>query len=142
MTEIVTGVMLLVGSSFMLVAGIGILRMPDLMIRMHASTKAGTLGCGLILVAAAVYFQDVAVASRAIAAILFLLITAPVAAHMIARAAYCSGIRLSPRTVLDEWASARAAEDGLQPRSSDPTGEPGVLPPPGTGEPPTPPERA
>ena len=62
--------------------------------RMHASTKAGTLGSGLILAAVAVYFADTATISRAVATILFLLMTAPVAAHMIGRAAFRSGITL------------------------------------------------
>jgi multicomponent Na+:H+ antiporter subunit G len=62
--------------------------------RMHASTKAGTLGSGLILVAVAIYFGDLATITRAVAAILFLLITAPVAAHMIGRAAFRVGVPL------------------------------------------------
>lgn len=84
----------LLGGFFCFVAGLGILRLPDVLIRMHASTKAGTLGSGLILVAVAIYFADTATITRAVATILFLLITAPVAAHMIGRAAYRSGIPL------------------------------------------------
>ena len=111
--DIATGLLLLLGSGFVFVAGLGIVRMPDLLIRMHASTKAGTLGCGLILLATALHFQDFAVASRAIAAFLFLLITAPVAAHLIGRAAYLAGIRLWDGTVIDEWGRDRdAAEAG------------------------------
>ena len=109
--DIATGLLLLLGSGFVFVAGLGIVRMPDLLIRMHASTKAGTLGCGLILLATALHFQDVAVASRAIAAFLFLLITAPVAAHLIGRAAYLAGIRLWDGTVIDEWGRDRDAAD-------------------------------
>ena len=47
MTEIVAAVLLILGGAFTLVAGIGIFRMPDVFIRMHASTKVGTLGSGL-----------------------------------------------------------------------------------------------
>ena len=94
MAEIVMSALILLGGFFCFVAGLGVLRLPDVLIRMHASTKAGTLGSGLILGAAAVYFADTATITRAVVAILFLLITAPVAAHMIGRAAFRIGVPL------------------------------------------------
>jgi multicomponent Na+:H+ antiporter subunit G len=94
MAEIVIVALVLLGGFFCFVAGLGVLRLPDVLIRMHASTKAGTLGSGLILAAVAVYFADTATITRAVATIVFLLITAPVAAHMIGRAAFRSGITL------------------------------------------------
>ena len=94
MVEILMAALVLLGGFFCFVAGLGVLRLPDVLIRMHASTKAGTLGSGLILVAVAIYFADTATTTRAVATILFLLITAPVAAHMIGRAAYRSGVPL------------------------------------------------
>ncbi|MFW5654166.1 MAG: monovalent cation/H(+) antiporter subunit G [Roseicyclus sp.] len=94
MAEIIMAVLILLGGFFCFVAGLGVLRLPDLLIRMHASTKAGTLGSGLILAAVAVWFADTATTTRAVATILFLLITAPVAAHMIGRAAFRSGVEL------------------------------------------------
>jgi multicomponent Na+:H+ antiporter subunit G len=84
----------LLGGFFCFIAGLGVLRLQDVLMRMHASTKAGTLGSGLILVAVAIYFGDLATITRAVAAILFLLITAPVAAHMIGRAAFRVGVPL------------------------------------------------
>lgn len=99
--EIVLAGLVLLGGFFSLMAGLGILRLPDVLIRMHASTKAGTLGCGLILGAVALWFGDVATVSRALATIAFLLITAPVAAHMIGRAAFRSGVALW-RTTIEE----------------------------------------
>lgn len=92
--EIALSALVLIGGFFCLVAGVGILRLPDVLIRMHASTKAGTLGSGLILVAVAFYFADTSTITRAVATIVFLLITAPVAAHMIGRAAFRSGTQL------------------------------------------------
>ena len=86
--------MVLLGGFFCFVAGLGVLRLPDVLIRMHASTKAGTLGAGLVLGAGAIYFGDIGTATRAIAALLFILITAPVAAHMIGRAAFRSGVEM------------------------------------------------
>lgn len=87
MIEIVVGVFLLVGSFFALIAAIGIFRLPDVLMRMHASTKAGTLGSSLILLGCAVFFADGAITTRVIATIVFLMLTAPIAAHMLGRAA-------------------------------------------------------
>jgi multicomponent Na+:H+ antiporter subunit G len=94
MADWIMAAFVLLGGFFCFVAGLGVLRLPDVLMRMHASTKAGTLGSGLILVAVAIYFGDLATITRAVAAILFLLITAPVAAHMIGRAAFRVGVPL------------------------------------------------
>ncbi len=102
MRELLSGILLLTGAIFMFLAGIGILRMPDVYTRMSATTKAATLGVGCTLLAAAVYFGELGVTSRALATLAFLLLTAPVAAHMIGRAAYFGGVELSPGTVVDE----------------------------------------
>lgn len=88
MVEYIMAALIVLGGFFCFVAGLGVLRLPDVLIRMHASTKAGTLGAGLILAAVAVFFADTATITRAVVTILFLLITAPVAAHMIGRAAF------------------------------------------------------
>ena len=87
MIEILAGILCLLGGAFALIAALGILRLPDVLTRMHASTKAGTLASALILVALALQFQDTAVTAKAIAAILFLMLTAPLAAHMLGRSA-------------------------------------------------------
>lgn len=92
--EWLIGILVLAGGFFALIAGLGILRLPDVLIRMHASTKAGTLGSGLILAAVAVHFWDGAIAAKAMVAVLFLLLTAPLAAHMIGRAALKLGVPL------------------------------------------------
>ena len=101
--ELIVAACLLAGGFFLFVAGLGILRLPDVLIRMHASTKAGTLGVGLVFAAAALYFGNTAETAIAGLTILFLLVTAPVAAHAIARAAYRMNVPLSDRTHLDEW---------------------------------------
>ncbi|WP_208347321.1 monovalent cation/H(+) antiporter subunit G [Pseudaestuariivita rosea] len=84
----------LTGGFFAFIAALGVLRLPDVLVRMHASTKAGTLACGLVMAAAAIFFQDGEVIFRVIAIVLFLLLTAPVAAHMIGRAAVRTGVPL------------------------------------------------
>lgn len=101
MIDQLIAILILTGCFFCLVAAIGLLRLPDALIRMHAATKAGTLGAGLILAAVAVFFADIGTILRTVLVLVFLFLTAPVAAHLIGRAAYRSGIKLSPRTVVD-----------------------------------------
>jgi multicomponent Na+:H+ antiporter subunit G len=103
LNQIVSIVLAALGVVLILVAGVGILRMPDLLTRMHASSKAGTLGATLILASVAVRYAEAAISVRIILIILFLFLTAPVAAHMIARAGYRSGVPLSDETVIDEY---------------------------------------
>lgn len=93
---------ILIGALFILIAAIGILRMPDLLIRMHAATKAGTLGAGLILVGVMFHFQRWYVTIEGLLTILFILITAPIASHLLSKAAYFCGIKLAKITVIDE----------------------------------------
>ena len=107
MTPNITAALVLAGGLFGFVAAVGMLRLPDTITRMHASTKAGTLGAGLIMAAVALHFMQVGITLRAGAAILFLLLTAPVATHVIGRAAYHCGIRLWERTWKDELAQSR-----------------------------------
>ncbi|BBM01936.1 monovalent cation/H(+) antiporter subunit G [Microbulbifer sp. GL-2] len=89
--EVFIAVLILVGSAFGFSAALGLLRMPDFYTRMSTSGKAATLCCGLLLAGVATLFHDTQVTARAVAAILFLLLTVPVGVHMIARAAYRVG---------------------------------------------------
>lgn len=102
MSERISAVLLVVGASFMLLAGLGVLRLPDLFMRMQAATKASTLGVGCILLGAAVHFQDLGVTTRAVLVVAFFFLTAPVGAHVIARAAYAVGVPLWEGTITDE----------------------------------------
>ncbi|MCC5962297.1 MAG: monovalent cation/H(+) antiporter subunit G [Rhodobacteraceae bacterium] len=86
MSDVLVGLFLIAGAAFVLIAAIGIVRLPDLLTRMHASTKAGTLGALLVLVGLALFEGSGEVVSKVVATILFLLLTAPIAAHMIGRA--------------------------------------------------------
>lgn len=94
--------MMVVGVFFVVIAGIGLLRMPDMFLRMSTATKASTLGLGLILLGTAVYFWELGITSRAIATSIFVLLTAPVSAHMIGRAAYSDGVPLWDKTKQDD----------------------------------------
>lgn len=99
---ILAAVIVVLGSLFTLLATIGILRLPDLYTRMHAASKAGAIGAGLIMVAIALVAQDTAVTIRSVFGIVFILLTTPVAAHLLARAAYRAGLRPHSITRLDE----------------------------------------
>lgn len=101
-TAILVSLLLLAGAIFSFIAALGIFRMPDLFTRMQAAAKTGTLGVGLVLVALAVHFSEIGVATRAALVILFLFLTAPIAAHMIARAGYISGVKIWEHSVCDE----------------------------------------
>lgn len=94
MSEWITAVLLLIGGVFAVIGSVGLLRLPDVLIRMHASTKIGTLACGLICAGSAVFFADAQITIRVIAIVFFLLLTAPIAAHMIGRAAVSTGVEL------------------------------------------------
>ena len=111
MNEIITAGLLVLGSLFAFIAALGMLRLPDTVMRMHAATKAGTLGAGLILIAVAFFYADLGITLRALAAITFLLLTAPVAAHLIGRAAYHSKIRLWDKTWIDQLKERHSPED-------------------------------
>ncbi len=90
------------GVIFTLLAGIGSIRMPDFYMRTSISTKAVTLGVGLTLVAAGIAFNDFGVTSRIIATIVFIILTAPVGAHVLGRAAYFAHVKLWDKSVINE----------------------------------------
>ena len=98
----IAGLLIIIGAAFVLVASLGLIRLPDVYSRMHAASKAGTLGSGVMLLALAVVAEDQATVTRALAGILFFLLTAPVSAHLLAKAAYAAGYRLWEHSVLDQ----------------------------------------
>ncbi|CAH1555786.1 MULTISPECIES: monovalent cation/H(+) antiporter subunit G [Vibrio] len=92
--DIIVGILLCLGTLFTLIASLGILRMPDLYTRMHAATKAGTVGLASLLLAVAIAIPDITVISRVIGTMLFIFITAPVAAHLLGKATQESGYQI------------------------------------------------
>ena len=81
MSEVAIALLLLIGSAFLLLAAIGIIRMPDLYSRIQAAAKAATLGAGCIVIALAIHFSDFGITVRAFLIVAFLFLTAPVAGH-------------------------------------------------------------
>lgn len=102
--DVVGSVLLLTGVALALVAGVGLLRFPDVFSRMHAATKPATLGMLLVMVGAALATDDVGNRTRLLLVAAFQFLTAPVAAHMIGRAAYRSGVGGLSDLVVDELA--------------------------------------
>lgn len=109
--EILGLVFVVLGTFFVLVAGLGVLRLPDVLMRMHASTKAGTLGVALTAVGLFCFYPTISIFTRSVALVLFVLLTAPVAAHMMGRAAYNSdkllGVELWEGTFVDQMKEHR-----------------------------------
>jgi multicomponent Na+:H+ antiporter subunit G len=93
---------LVAGAVFMLLAAIGLLRLPDLLMRMSATSKAATLGAALMLLGAAAHFGTAAVLGRAVVIAAFLFLTAPLAAHAIGRAGDRRGSPLWEGMIADE----------------------------------------
>ena len=102
MNDVFTASLWIAGSAFALLAALGVLRMPDVFTRMQASTKASTLGLGLLLIGAALQLGDFASFIRVVSIGAFILLTTPVAGHVIARASYLTHVPLWEGTVLDE----------------------------------------
>ena len=105
MVDLLAGILVLVGAIFCFLAAVGMVRFPDLYVRMHAATKAGTLGAGLAMLGVALFGiidGDLGVVLRAIAAIIFLFLTAPIGAHLLARAAYATGVQMWQKTAQDD----------------------------------------
>ena len=102
MIDIIAGTIILIASVFALIAGIGLLRLPDFYVRMHAATKAGALAAGLVLFSVALEAGSLEVTARAVAGVLFLIFTAPIAAHLLGRAGYRAGVTLWNKTVMDQ----------------------------------------
>lgn len=102
MTDLIIAILSTVGVIAILIAAIGILRMPDFYLRLSVTVKAATLGSGLLLFSLAIFFPQVSVTTKAVAIGFFLLLTAPVAAHMIGRTAYLIGTTLWKGTVRDD----------------------------------------
>jgi multicomponent Na+:H+ antiporter subunit G len=120
--NVVVAALLVTGAAFMLLAGIGLVRLPDLLLRMSATSKAATLGASLMLLGAAAHFGTVGVAGRAIVIAAFLFLTAPVAAHAIGRAGYRRGSPLWEGMIADELGehATRADKDARAGRKPSP----------------------
>jgi multicomponent Na+:H+ antiporter subunit G len=111
MKEIIVSGLLVGGAGFIFFAALGVVRMPDIFLRLSCTSKAATLGIGLLLVALAIHFGELDVSSRAMATIGFILLTTPVASHRIGRVAYLDGAPLWEGTIADEMRGKFAVDE-------------------------------
>lgn len=112
---VIGGLLSIAGAIFLLLASIGLVRMPDVYNRMQAGTKATTLGSILFLIGIAVAHPPWS--GRIILLVIFIVFTNPISSHALIRAAHYSGSRLAAKTVKDDLADARDAA-----RPAEPTG--------------------
>lgn len=98
--EVSVSALLLIGGTFVLIGSIGLARLQDFYMRLHAPTKATTLGIGTLLLASMllVSYQQEMISVHELIISLFLSITAPVSAHMMAKAALHHKVAIQPRT--------------------------------------------
>lgn len=108
-----TVALVLTGGFFCVLAAVGLLRMPDVYCRMQAATKAGTLGVGCMVLAVATHFASLHVVLESVLVIGMLFITAPIASHLIARAAYFVGSPLWDGTAHDEMRGCYDADSHM-----------------------------
>jgi multicomponent Na+:H+ antiporter subunit G len=102
MVEWIAAAFWLAGATFALLASVGVVRMPDLFTRMQAASKASTLGLACLLIGTAIELGDSASVARAVSIAAFVMLTTPVSAHVVARAAARTDVPLWSGTVLDE----------------------------------------
>lgn len=102
--EVIVIIFILAGTILSLLSSFGIIRLPDVYTRAHATTKSSTLGVLSILLGAFLYFlfTHQVVSVRLLLGIIFVFLTAPVAGHLIIRAAHRSGVDLAPISVQDD----------------------------------------
>lgn len=107
-TDLVAAGAMIAGTFFVWVAAVGVWRLGGFYMRVHAPTKAATLGLAFLLVAVAVALGERTVVTKALLTMLFIGATAPVGAHLLARAAYRSGVASNQPAVPDEYADVVA----------------------------------
>jgi multicomponent Na+:H+ antiporter subunit G len=108
MRQLLASAAVLSGAAFMFVAALGVARLPDIYTRMQAATKAATVGVAGVMCAVAVAHDHAGATIRAVLIAGFFLLTSPVAAHAIARAAHARGVPLAPGTWIEPGARRRA----------------------------------
>ena len=109
------------GSVVTFIAALGVLRLPDFYMRMHAATKAGVVGPSLLLIGAGFYEPSLSAWIKIALAILFLLMTTPIAAHLLGKSGFMGGVGLwegTSRNDLNEVLPASTFTETL-PQSQD-----------------------
>ncbi len=113
--DAITSFCIVVGAALALLAGVGLQRFPDVFARMHAATKPATLGLVLVLVGAALRMDRPGAIAKLLVVAGLQFVTAPVGAHMVARAAYRAGTELSDATVTGRLEPVEPGDELVQP---------------------------
>jgi multicomponent Na+:H+ antiporter subunit G len=115
-SKLFVALLVLLGALLSLLTAFGLLRLPDIYTRSHAATKSATLGVICILSGTFIYFWSVEgiINTRLILGIIFVFITAPVAGHLICRAAYRTRVPLWEKSIQDDLKLALQEEDYQQ----------------------------
>lgn len=108
MNEIIGYIFIVIGLIFDLFGCIGLIRLPDVYNRLQATTKCVTLGTGSILFGTIIIKGLTATGIKSFLCIVFLLLTAPVAAHALSRGAHASGVKLWGKSVCDKYAEEKS----------------------------------
>ena len=114
MTNFLIIFFLTLGALCILISAIGLLKMPDVFLRMSASTIAGTLGVASILIGAALYYSSLGISLRVAAVIVFLVLTVPIGTHIMARACYIHKLPRWKKTLQDDLED-KYVEDAKEP---------------------------
>lgn len=110
-----TAFLMLLGASLALLAAVGVVRFPDTFLRMQASSKASTLGLACLLAGAALQLPDVSSIIRLGSIAAFIMLTAPLSAHVVARASLRRGTPLWRGTLRNEYEPLQSSPDGGSP---------------------------
>jgi multicomponent Na+:H+ antiporter subunit G len=98
---------LILGALFVLISAIGLLRLPDLYMRMHATTKTTSMGVTLILAGIIMAYPEVTIVIKGLLIIIFIYLTAPLGTHMISKAGHLLNIKKWDRYVEDDMEEAQ-----------------------------------
>lgn len=121
-SEMVVAALIVLGALFVFLGSIGLARLPDFLTRLHGPTKATTIGVGAILLASAIFFsgsESTAVSLHELAILLFLFITAPITAHLLAKAGLHRQARSAMRAAGDDEAADRGMTRESAPSEPD-----------------------
>jgi len=122
LSEMVVAALIVLGALFVFLGSFGLARLPDFLTRLHGPTKATTIGVGAILLASAIFFsgsESTPVSLHELAILLFLFITAPITAHLLAKAALHRQVRREMRAAGDDAAADRAKNREAAPNKPD-----------------------
>ena len=120
MTAFLSAFFLIAGAALCLFAAVGVLRLPDFFMRMHAATKAGVVGPSLLLVGAGFFEPSWSTWIKIALAILFLFMTTPIAAHLLGKAGFVGGAALWDRTSRNDLQAVLPAHTFVETETASP----------------------